>query len=407
MQRLLIVGNGIAANALLAELVALGADDFDITVVGDEPCPAYNRVLLSDVLAGEREADAIALQTRDWYRRHRIRCVLGSRVTGIDLSRRTLHGDRAQAWHYDQLVLATGSRARHLPLPGDSLVGVRVFRSLDDTRALQQLDAAESRVVVLGGGLLGLEAAAGLATRGVDVTVVHRNTVLMNRQLDAEAGQMLQRALEARGVRFRTGVEPTALRGEHHVEAVALADGETLPATCVVQAAGIEPNTQLAAAAGIPCGAGVLVDDYLRTSAAGVFALGECCEHAGTTVGLVAPIREQAKVLAHTLCARDTPPYRLGASSALLKISGIQLFSAGCLRADAPTAQEVSFKMPAPQPADASYRKLVIQNQRLKGVVMLGDTSDSRWYLELIQSASDIHAHRDELIFGPPYCETI
>ncbi|MGB0865663.1 MAG: NAD(P)/FAD-dependent oxidoreductase, partial [Granulosicoccaceae bacterium] len=273
------------------------------------------------------------------------------------------------------------------------------------THYLQSLIGSSAKTVVLGGGLLGLEAAAGLARQGTDVTVVHRHAILMNRQLDTEASRLLQARLESMGVRFRTAIEPTALQGDTRVEAVELANGEFLEADCVVQAAGIVANAELARASGLECDQGVLVDDYLRTNKPSVYALGECCEHQGVTVGLVAPIREQAKTLAKVLLGDISQPYRPTATSALLKVSGVQLFSAGDLRPQSPRAEEIVFKAPASaSKGSSSYRKIIIHNRKLAGVVMFGDTSDSPWFLEKIQARTDIEDQRENLIFGRQFC---
>lgn len=404
MKTLAIVGNGIAAGSLLSEIQRLGGE-FKAIVFGDEPTPAYNRVLLSSVLAGDQSMDDIALQADDWYREQNIECKLGTRIESIDTSNKILHCQHGESTPYDLLVLATGARSRCLDIPGTTLPGVLAFRTVADAEQLQDVASKHGKTVVLGGGLLGLEAAAGLAGHGADVTLVHRNDYLMNRQLDKTSATLLQQALEQRGIKFELGDAPNALLGTDTVEAVQLASGKTLEANCVVQAAGITPNIELANNAGIHCQHGIVVDDQMRTDINGVYALGECCEHQDKTIGLVAPIKEQAEVLARVLCGDEQAVYSAKSTATQLKVSGIHLFSAGDLSPRDTTAEEIVFSSPAESNTqDASYRKLIIHNNRLCGVVLYGDTSDSHWYFEQLQAGNDISERRENLLFGQAFC---
>ena len=408
MKKLLVIGNGIATGALLQELQELqqlGSDRFEITVFGDEASPAYNRVLLSNVLAGEESPENIALQSELWYQQHNITRVLATRIVSIDKDKQAVTCQHGKAYPYDLLVLATGARSRVLEIPGNQLDGVVSFRSLADAERLQKVANSATKTVVLGGGLLGLEAAAGLAKHGADVTVVHRNKYLMNRQLDIHAANLLQEELARKGVKFQLGRTPTAVTGTTEVEGVRLDNNELLEAGCVVQAAGITANTSLAQASDIPSRKGILVNRYLQTAVKSVYALGECCEHKGQTVGLVAPIRDQAKVLARVLHGDRTLAYRAKATATQLKVSGIQLFSAGELTAHKFPAEEIILRAPSPSDGySTSYRKLLIRNNQVAGVVLFGDISDSQWYFEKLQAGNDIAPYREDLLFGQAFC---
>jgi nitrite reductase (NADH) large subunit len=405
MKKLLVIGNGIAAGALLQELEQLGMEGFDITIFGDESTPAYNRVLLSNVLAGEESPENIELQSERWYQEHNIKRVLGTRIVAIDHDEQIITSECGTSYNYDLLVLATGASSRALDIPGKQLAGVMAFRSLDDAAILQQVANAATKTVVLGGGLLGLEAAAGLAKHGADVTVVHRNSYLMNRQLDRHAANLLQEELARKGVKFQLGRSPIELIGTSQVEGVRLDNDELVSAGCVIQAAGIEANISLAQASNIPSRKGILVNRHLQTAVKSVYALGECCEHKGETIGLVAPIRDQAKVLARVLLGDKTLAYRAKVTATQLKVSGIQLFSAGELIAQNEPAEEIYLRAPSPSDEySTSYRKLLIRNNQVAGVVLFGDTSDSQWYFEKLQAGNDISQVREDLLFGQAFC---
>ncbi len=397
--RIVVVGNGMAGQRLLSELVARGRSG-GMCAIGAEPQEAYNRILLSSVLAGDKSFEDIALAGRPWYAANGIELVTGEAVESIDRTAKTIRTASGRAVPYDRLVLATGSRPIRLKLPGIDLDGVATFRDLADVARMCALPAG-ARAVVVGGGLLGLEAAAGLVRRGAEVSVVHLASDLMERQLDASAASLLAEALAARGIRLHLGAQTQAILGtEGRVTGVQLVGGEMIPADLVVLAVGIAPETALARTAGLACGRGLLVDDAMRTSDPDIFALGECVEHRGQVFGLVGPIWEQARVLADTLCGRPAG-YEGSAPATSLKVSGIDLFSAGTVR-EGPDAETLIFA----DPAIPAYRKLVLREGRLEGALLYGDIEDASWYAELIASACGVEALRDRLIFGRAHAES-
>ncbi|WP_322522249.1 FAD-dependent oxidoreductase [Guyparkeria halophila] len=397
--RLVVIGNGMAGARLLEELVARDAGRHAITVFGAEPHGNYNRIMLSPVLAGEKTVAEIMLNPREWYARHDITLHLGDPVVAIDRTRREVTSRAGVTVPYDQLVFATGSRPWLPEIPGIDLPGVGGFRDLADVETLQARLAEPAPVVILGGGLLGLEAAAGLAGHGIDVTVVHRNPVLMNRQLDDAAAAILRQALEARGVRFILGTQAEAIEGSERVEAVRLDDGRRLPAATVLFTIGIQPAIALAREAGLDCGRGIRVDDQLRSSDPAIHALGECIEHDGRTYGLVAPIWEQARVLAGVLTT-GRGRYRDRATSTRLKVTGIDVFSAG--RID-PAPGEHCLRLRDPQ--QGIYKKLILRDDNVVGVVLVGDVADGGWFFDLLGERRDISAFRERLLFGERFCE--
>jgi nitrite reductase (NADH) large subunit len=383
-----IIGNGMAATRLVEEMTARALGRHAIAVIGEEPRLAYNRVLLSSLLADEISAHDIELRPAAWWRDRGVTLRYGCAATAIDPAARTVTLADGHRMNFSKLVLTTGSRAARLDVPGMDLPGVLTFRDRDDVTAIAQAAGDGARVVVIGGGLLGLEAAYGLAKAGADVTVVHLMDRLMERQLDAPASAMLERAVAAKGITVLCGVRSTAIIGRRHVEAVALADGRSLAADAVVVAVGIVPNAGLARAAGLA------VDDRLQTSAPGIFAIGECAEHRGQCYGLVEPAYEQAGVLAARLAGRDAR-YRGSVLAANLKVGGVHVFSAGDFLGGPGTESIV-----LTDPGLATYKKLVIAGDRLAGAVLCGDTTDGLWYLELIRSGESIETFRDDLMFG-------
>ena len=398
--KLVLIGNGMAGIRTLEELLKLAPDLYDITVFGAEPHPNYNRIMLSPVLAGEQDFDDIVLNDLDWYRRHGITLHLGNPVVRIDrAARRVIAADGSSA-EYDRLLLATGSSPFILPVPGNTLDGVIGYRDIAHTQAM--MDAAQTRhhAVVIGGGLLGLEAANGLAQRGMQVTVLHVGKWLLDRQLDATAGALLQQALESRGIRFELQAHTEQLLGDNsgRVRAVCCEDGREVPAELVVMAAGIRPNISLAAEAGLACERGILVDDTLQTFDPRVYAIGECASHRGVAYGLVAPLYEQAKVCANHLAMLGFGRYLGSVTSTKLKVTGIDLFSAGDFMGDS-HCEIISLS----NPVAGSYRKLVIRNNRLIGACFYGDTSDSAWYFGLVREGYDIRAIRQLLMFGEAF----
>lgn len=396
---LVIVGNGMAAMRLVEELVARALGRYAIAVVGDEPRLAYNRVLLSSVLAGEASVDEVELKSASWWRDRGVTLLYGQRATAIDPSIRRVRLAGGATLPYSRLVLATGSRPSRLDLPGMDLPGVMTFRDLGDVTALDAAAATGARAVVIGGGLLGLEAGYGLAKAGAQVSIVHLMDRLMERQLDARAASMLRTAVEARGIRVELNAETVGIRGKTRAQAVALKDGRELAADLVVVATGIRPNVELARTADLAIGRGILVDNRLQTSRPDIYAIGECAEHASVCYGLVEPAYEQASVLATHLSGAQAA-YRGSVLATNLKVSGVNVFSAGDFMG-APGTEPIVL-------SDAglkTYKKLVIADGRLVGAVLFGDTADGLWYLDLIRSGASIEAFRDDIVFGRALAE--
>jgi nitrite reductase (NADH) large subunit len=397
--RLVVVGNGMAGMRTVEELLKLAPDLYDITVFGAEPHPNYNRILLSPVLAGEQTLDDIVIHPYDWYERHGIRLQAGCAVTRIDRARRLVVADDGSEAHYDRLLLATGSNPVILPIPGARLPGVITYRDIADTQAMIEAAQRYRRAAVIGGGLLGLEAANGLRARGMEVTVVHVMPWLMERQLDETAGRLLQRSLEARGLRFLLRTTTTELiAGESgRVCGLRFADGSTLEAELVVMAVGIRPNTALAEAAGLHCNRGIVVNDTMQTFDPRIYAVGECVNHRGVAYGLVAPLYEQAKVAANHLARFGIGRYAGSVTATKLKVTGIDLFSAGNF-----LGGEGCEEIVLSDPGAGVYKKLVVRDDRLIGACLYGDTVDGSWYFKLLREGRSIADIREHLMFGEP-----
>jgi nitrite reductase (NADH) large subunit len=395
MKRLVVVGNGMAGMACVEQILAY-APQFDITVFGDETHVNYNRVLLSSVLAGEKAADDIVINPPEWYAAHGIDLRVGVRIVDVDPDRQTVIGNDGSVTPYDRLLLATGSRAWMPPIDGLDKDGVFVFRTLDDTRALLARAQPQVKAVVIGGGLLGLEAARGLQVRGCDVTVLHLMPTLMERQLDPDGGSYLAGQMEALGITVLLGRTTTAILGEDRVEGVALSDDTILEADLVVVAAGIRPNVELGYKAGLSVNRGIVVNDHMETSSPDVFAVGECVEHRGVCYGLVAPLFEQGKVLAATITGNKGPTYTGTIQAAKLKIMGVDVFSAGDWSEQ--HAEPVRYE----DRALGVYKKLTVRDGRLTGVILVGDTSDSHRYMEWLRTGVDLSSQRRHLLFPPP-----
>lgn len=395
--KLVVVGNGMAGIRTVEELLTLAPDLYDITVFGAEPHPNYNRIQLSPVLAGEQTFDDIVLNPRAWYAERGISLYTGKTVVELDRARRLVRADDGSVAPYDRLLLATGSLPVMLPLPGRDLAGVIGYRDIRDTEAMLAASAGGGRAVVIGGGLLGLEAAYGLKQRGMDVTVVHLADWLLERQLDPAAAQLLQASLEARGLRLLLGRQTAALLDDGHgaVVAAKLADGETLEAKLVVMAVGIRPNIALAAGAGLHCERGVVVSDALQTFDPRIYAVGECVSHRGVCYGLVAPLFEQAKVCANHLAQLGSSRYQGSVMATKLKVTGIDLFSAGDFIGGG-DCEEIVLS----DPAGGLYKKLVLREDQLIGVCLYGDTADGAWYFKLLREQRAIGDLRERLIFG-------
>lgn len=391
---LIIVGNGMAAARLVDELAKTALGRYAVAVIGDEPRLAYNRVLLSSVLAGETGSHEIELRPADWWRHRGVTVRYGYRVTEIDTGRRELKIEGEESMEYSKLVLATGSTPLRLNVPGADLAGVHTFRDTRDVDLLLTLAAAKKRVVVVGGGLLGLEAAYGLAKAGAPVTLLHLMDRLMERQLDGPAADLLKTLVERKGIRILLNASTKCIHGDGHVEAVELADGSRIEADAVIFAAGIKPNIALAKDAGIAVNRGIVVNDVMQTASPDIFALGECAEHRGTCYGLVEPAYEQARVLARHLAGRPAA-YQGSVVSTNLKVSGVSVFSAGDFMGG-----EGSENLVLSDRRRGTYKKLVIADGRLTGAVLIGDTVDALWYLELIRNRDKVAAIRTDMMFG-------
>lgn len=397
MSKLVVVGNGMAGVACVEHILKY-RQDFEITIFGDETHVNYNRILLSSVLAGEKSADDIVLNDIDWYRTNGIQARLGIRVEQIDTTAHTLMGSDGSVTSFDKLILATGSSPFVPRIPGVDKKNVHVFRTLDDTRELLAKSRPGCRAVVIGGGLLGLEAARGLQVQGCDVTVVHLASTLMERQLDPSGGGYLARKMENLGVRVLLGRQTQALLGNGRVEGLRFSCGDEVEADLVVVAAGIKPNVELGQRAGLEVRNGILVNDYMETSHPDIFAVGECTEHRGKVFGLVAPLLDQGKVLAATITGNRGPVFAGATAAAKLKIMGVDVFSAGSTDDTELGVETVRYE----DPALGIYKKLLIKDDRLHGVILVGDASDDHRYSGWLRNSTDLTPHRKHLLFPPP-----
>lgn len=395
-RKLVVIGAGMASGRMLEHLFDMAPGQWDVTLFNAEPRGNYNRLMLSPVLSGDKTYDQIVTHDDAWYAAQGVTCRFGESVTAIDRDARVVQGANGPA-PYDALVIATGSAPFIIPLPGHRLPGVVAYRDLEDTNAMIAASRPGARAVVIGGGLLGLEAAAGMAARGAEVTVIHLMGHLMERQLDPAAAYLLQRDLEGRGIGVHCKGATKAILGTDRVEAVLLEDGTVYPADLVCMAVGIRPETRLANDAGLEVARGITVDDHMRTSDPAIFALGECVEHDGQLFGLVAPLYDQARVLAATLAGQDAA-FQPVQTATKLKVTGCDLFSAGDF-AEAPGREDIVFR----DPGRGIYKRLILEGDRLIGAVMYGDTADGAWFFDKIRSGADITADRDTLIFGPAF----
>ena len=396
---LVIIGNGMATVRLVEELGRRALGRYAIAVVGAEPRLAYNRVLLSSVLAGEVSRAEIELKSIEWWRHHGVTLLYGHTATEIDPAIRRVRLANGGTLPFTKLVLAVGSSPIRLTAPGMDLPGVLTFRDLGDVGMIEDAAASHRKAVVIGGGLLGLEAAYGLAKAGVAVSVIHLMDRLMERQLDPRAAAMLKSAVESKGIAVHLNAETSAIVGTDRAKAVALRDGREIEGDLVIVAAGIRPNVGLARTAELGVNRGILVNDQMQTSKTGIYAIGECAEHRGICYGLVEPAYEQARGLASHL-AGAAGCYSGSVLATNLKVSGVNLFSAGDFLGAAGTEQVV-----LSDPGLGSYKKLVTANGRLVGAVLFGDTADGLWYLDLIRSGLPIDAIREDIIFGRALAE--
>jgi len=394
-ERLVLVGNGMAGVRTLEELLKLAPEEYDITVFGAEPYPNYNRIMLSPVLAGEKTIDEIILNDREWYESNGITLHTGDPVVEIDRINRRVVSASGMEVSYDRLLLATGSNPFIIPVPGSDLPGVIGFRDIADVDAMVEAAKTGKKAVVIGGGLLGLEAANGLMINGMDVTVVHLMDILMERQLDKPAAGMLRKSLEEKGMKFLMEAQTAEVLGEDHVTGLRFADGSEIEADLVVMAVGIRPAMDLAQKAGLYCERGVVVNDTMQTYDPRIYAVGECVQHRGQCYGLVAPLFEQAKVAANHLAKMGIARYEGSVTSTKLKVTGIDLFSAGEFNEE--DGDEI---LVLQDPAQNMYKKLVVRDNRIKGAVMFGDTMDGTWYFQLLREGTDISAFRSTILFG-------
>ncbi|WP_434723971.1 nitrite reductase large subunit NirB [Mesorhizobium sp. RIZ17] len=397
-EKLVIIGNGMAPGRMLEHLLEAAPDRYAVTIFNAEPRVNYDRIMLSPVLSGEKAFEEIVIHGDGWYIKHGITLYKGHRIVAIDREAKTVTSDHGVTESYDRLVIATGSVPFIIPVPGKELPGVLSYRDLDDVNAMLLAAQSRAKAIVIGGGLLGLEAAAGLKERGMDVTVLHVMPTLMERQLDPAAGYLLQKAVEARGIKVMTKANTKAIVGNGKVEGVELMDGTTIPATLVVMAVGIRPSTALAKEAGLEVNRGIVVDDRMRTSDPAIMALGECAEVGGHVYGLVAPLYEMARVAAAGLADSEDRRFVHSDTPTKLKVTGIDLYSLGDF-ADGEDREEIILR-------DASagiYKRLVLQDNRIIGTVLFGETGDGAWFNDLKKKATDISEMRDTLIFGQAF----
>ncbi len=397
-QKLVIIGNGMAPGRMLEHLFEQAPGLYDVTIFNAEPRVNYDRIMLSPVLSGEKTFEDIIIHGDGWYIENNVTLYKGHRIVGIDRTARTVTSDHGVTESYDKLVIATGSVPFIIPVPGKDLPGVITYRDLDDVDAMLLAAQSREKAIVIGGGLLGLEAAAGLALRGMDVTVLHVMPTLMERQLDPAAGYLLQKAVEERGIKVITKANTKRIIGTDRVEGIELDNGTIIPATLVVMAVGIRPNAGLAKDAGLAVNRGIVVDAGMQTSDGDILAVGECAEVDGMVYGLVAPLYEMAHVAAAHLAGDTKPAFVHSDTPTKLKVTGINLFSLGDF-ADGDDREEIVLR-------DATagiYKRVVIKDNRIIGTVLYGETSDGAWFNDLKKKGTDISAMRDTLIFGQSF----
>ena len=401
-QRLVVIGNGMAGMRTVEELLSAAPEKYDITVFGAEPYGNYNRIMLSSVLCGEKTIEDIVINDRQWYADNGICLYAGQdkAVVRIDRVTRKVYAQDGTSASYDRLLIATGSKPVVPAIPGNDLEGVISFRDIFDVNRMLTYSRSHNKAVVLGGGLLGLEAANGLVLRGMDVTVIHNHQVLLNRQMDRQAGEMLEKELEQRGLKFKMAAKTQQLIGDKngHIMAVRFEDGSELECDLFIMAIGVRPNMALAQDAGVYCERGIVVNDTLQSYDPSIYAVGECIQHRGDTFGLVAPLFEQAKVCANHLSDHGVAEYSTLPTATKLKVTGINLFSVGDFIGDK-NCESILFT----DPALGIYKKLVIKANKLIGAVLYGDTVDGNWYQELLEKEEPVSGIRDVLIFGKAY----
>lgn len=397
--KLVLVGNGLAGMRCLEDLLDMAPERYDITVIGEEPWGNYNRIMLSPVLSGEKTIDDIMLHPHAWYAEKGIQLIAGDAAVKIDRPRKQVFTQSGQVVNYDRLILATGSQPFIPPIPGTELDGVLSFRDIYDVNRMLEYCEQKQNAVVIGGGLLGLEAAYGLKQRGMNVTVLHLMDRIMDRQLDSKASQMLKTAIEQKGIRILTEANTETLLGENgHVKQVRLNDGTLLDADLVVFAVGIRPNIALAQSAGLRCQRGVLVNDTMQSYDPSIYAVGECIEHRGQTFGLVEPLWGQAFICASHLAEHGSLTFKAPTVPTQLKVSGCDVFSAGNFEPE-DDFEDIVLKDEKRQ----IYKRIIIQKDKVIGAVLFGDTEDGAWYAELIADQTPIHQIRNKLLFGKDF----
>lgn len=397
MKKLVMVGNGMAGVRTIEHMLKLAPDTYEITIFGAEPYPNYNRIMLSSVLAGGADMQEIVINDWDWYKENRIQLYAGDAVKKVDTANRYVVSESGRQVPYDVLILATGSNPFMLPLSGANKEGVIGFRDINDCNLMIEASKKYRKAAVIGGGLLGLEAARGLLHLGMDVSVVHINSYLMERQLDEPAAKLLQKELEAQGMKFLMQKQTTGITGGRRAEGLEFADGSEVSADLIVMAVGIKPNIELAKSSGIEVGRGIIVNDYLETNIPGIYAVGECAEHRGIAYGLVAPLYEQGNVLAKRLAGLDAPGYEGSVTSTKLKVSGVDVFSAGYFN-DSPQTRSLRIQ----DDIEGTYKKIVLQDDRLVGAVLFGDTSDGAELFSKIKNGESVAGKERELLLGYP-----
>lgn len=393
-QKLILIGSGMVGVKFLEQLMLEAPDMYEIRVFNKEPTGGYNRIMLSPVLAGEKQLSDIITHDFNWFDERAIQLHSGTAIIDVNTDDQTVTTDLGATYQYDRLIIATGSNPFILPIPGSNLSGVVSFRDIRDVNSMMEAAKQKQRAVVIGGGLLGLEAANGLMKLGMDVTVVHLGDILMNVQMDAVSGELLKQTLLEQGMNFVMPAQTEAILGEEHVTGVRFKDGREIETDLVVMAVGIRPNTGLGAKIGLEVNRGILVNDQLETNIPSVYALGECIEHKGQVYGLVAPLYEQASVLAKVL-ANQKAAYHGSAVSTKLKVTGISLFSAGDFH-DSDDSDSLVFK----DLSQNVYRKVVVKDNKIQGAVMFGDVTGSNWIFDQLVEQNDMSAYRDTLVFG-------
>lgn len=394
-ENLVLIGNGMAGVRTLEELLKLEPEKYNITVFGEEPYGNYNRIMLSPVLADEKTIDEIMLNDEQWYVDNGVTLHKGKKVTELNRARREVIAEDGTIAPYDRLIIATGSTSFMLPLPGADKYGVIGFRDIADVDLMLEASRQYKKAVVIGGGLLGLEAANGLMKQGMDVTVVHLLDTLMERQLDKPAAGMLRQSLEDRGMKFLLEHASAEIIGEDRISGLRFKDGSEVEADLLVMAVGIKPNFELAKASGLHCERGIVVSDTMQTFDPRIYSVGECVQHRGLVYGLVAPLFEQAKVAANHLAKHGIARYEGTVTSTKLKVTGIELFSAGDF-----TGNEQTEEMVFQDVANGTYKKLVIRDNKIEGAVLYGDTIDGTWYFQLMKDSTDISSFRNSILFG-------